>query len=123
MTEFRTGCHVVHDNGVSQASILRRLTIPFTSVRITTLTIALCFLEFAHHHCSFGLATMTCFVPSLPTRKHYFISIHSWHDPEVSQFTRSYSKHPELVQFEARIIVDGRLIAFVIVQSLSVSSL
>ncbi|KAI1346766.1 hypothetical protein F5Y01DRAFT_264252 [Xylaria sp. FL0043] len=81
MKEFKTNCHVVHDT------------------------------EFAYTNGSFGLPTMTCFMPGLPPGTPFNISLHSWKTPDVSQFTRNYSKHPELVKFEARVLVDGRLVA------------
>lgn len=109
MQEFRTVCRVVQDSGMTLARRLSSLKSCHSPA-----SLLLCVLqEFSHHHGSFGLATVTCFVPSLPAGAHYYISIHSWNDPKISHFTRSYSKHPELVQFEARIIVDGRLIAYV----------
>ncbi|KAI1760716.1 hypothetical protein GGR53DRAFT_66107 [Hypoxylon sp. FL1150] len=81
MKEFKTNCHVVHDT------------------------------EFAYTHGSFGLPTMTCFMPAMPPGTPFNISLHCWKTPDVSQFTRNYSKHPELVKFEARVLVDGRLVA------------
>ncbi|KAF2964610.1 hypothetical protein GQX73_g8966 [Xylaria multiplex] len=81
MKEFKTNCHVVHDT------------------------------EFAYTNGSFGLPTMTCFMPGLPPGTSFNISLHSWKTPDVSQFTRNYSKHPELVKFEARVLIDGRLVA------------
>ncbi|KAI1186286.1 hypothetical protein F5B17DRAFT_441207 [Nemania serpens] len=81
MKEFKTNCHVVHDT------------------------------EFAYTNGSFGLPTMTCFMPNLPPGTPFNISLHSWKTPDISQFTRNYSKHPELVKFEARVLVDGRLVA------------
>ncbi|KAF3062820.1 NADH dehydrogenase (ubiquinone)-like protein [Daldinia childiae] len=81
MKEFKTNCHVVHDN------------------------------EFAYSHGSYGLPTMTCFMPGLSPGTQFNISLHSWKTPDISQFTRSYSKHPELVKFEARVLIDGRLVA------------
>ncbi|KAI0482538.1 hypothetical protein GGR56DRAFT_620364 [Xylariaceae sp. FL0804] len=79
--EFKTSCHVIHDT------------------------------EFAYTHGSFGLPTMTCFMPGLTPGTPFNISLHCWKTPEISQFTKNYSKHPELVKFEARVIVDGRLVA------------
>ncbi|KAI0114076.1 hypothetical protein GGR51DRAFT_505438 [Nemania sp. FL0031] len=81
LKEFKTNCHVVHDT------------------------------EFAYTNGSYGLPTMTCFMPNLPPGTPFNISLHSWKTPDVSQFTRNYSKHPELVKFEARVLVDGRLVA------------
>ncbi|KAI0854105.1 hypothetical protein F5Y00DRAFT_267394 [Daldinia vernicosa] len=54
---------------------------------------------------------MTCFMPGLSPGTQFNISLHSWKTPDISQFTRSYSKHPELVKFEARVLIDGRLVA------------
>ncbi|CAJ2500878.1 Uu.00g037310.m01.CDS01 [Anthostomella pinea] len=79
--EFKTSCHVVHDT------------------------------EFAYTHGSFGLPTMTCFMPGLSPGTPFNISLHCWKTPDISQFTRNYSKHPELVKFETRVLVDGRLVA------------
>lgn len=57
---------------------------------------------------------MTCFVPSLDAGAPFQISIHSWRGhPEVSQFTKAFSKHAELVQFEARVFIDGYFVACV----------
>ncbi|OTA64879.1 hypothetical protein K449DRAFT_421404 [Hypoxylon sp. EC38] len=81
LKEFKTNCHVVHDN------------------------------EFAYTHGSYGLPTMTCFMPGLSSGTQFNISLHSWKTPDISQFTRNYSKHPELVKFEARVLIDGRLVA------------
>ncbi|KAI1338668.1 hypothetical protein F5Y15DRAFT_424935 [Xylariaceae sp. FL0016] len=81
MKEFKTNCHVVHDT------------------------------EFAYTHGSYGLPTMTCFMPGLSPGTPFNISLHCWKGPEISQFTRNYSKHPELVKFEARVLIDGRLVA------------
>ncbi|KAK3689924.1 hypothetical protein B0T22DRAFT_182222 [Podospora appendiculata] len=79
--EFKVACHVVPD------------------------------VELAHSHGSIGMPVMTCFVPSLPAGTPFQISIHCWKNPEISQFTRTYSKHADLVKFEARIMIDGRLVA------------
>ncbi|KAK3321922.1 hypothetical protein B0H66DRAFT_183337 [Apodospora peruviana] len=79
--EFKVACHVVPD------------------------------LELAHIHGSVGLPVMTCFVPSIKAGLPFQISIHCWGTPEISHFTRTYSKHTDLVKFEARILVDGRLVA------------
>ncbi|KAI0008832.1 hypothetical protein F4779DRAFT_585435 [Xylariaceae sp. FL0662B] len=81
MKEFKSNCHVVHDT------------------------------EFAYTHGSFGLPTMTCFMPGLSPGTEFNISLHCWKTPEISQFTRNYSKHPELVKFEARVLIDGRLVS------------
>lgn len=48
----------------------------------------------------------------MPPSTPFNISLHCWKTPDVSQFTRNYSKHPELVKFEARVLIDGRLVAY-----------
>ncbi|KAI1176177.1 hypothetical protein F4777DRAFT_280513 [Nemania sp. FL0916] len=53
---------------------------------------------------------MTCFIPSQPQGTSFSISLHTWKSPDISQFSRNYSKHPELVKFEARVLIDGRLV-------------
>jgi hypothetical protein len=68
-------------------------------------------VELSHTHGSVGLPIMTCFVPGLQAGSRFHVSVHSWREPEVSHFTRTYSKHPELAKFEARIMIDGRLAA------------
>ncbi|KAK0666999.1 hypothetical protein QBC41DRAFT_324855 [Cercophora samala] len=68
-------------------------------------------VELSHIHGSAGMPVMTCFVPSLPAGSPFQISLHCWRNPEISQFTRTYSKHIELVKYEARILLDGRLVA------------
>jgi hypothetical protein len=83
LKEFRVACHVVHEN------------------------------ELSHTHGSLGLPTMTCFVPSLSAGTLFYISIHCWDDPNVSRFTSAYSKQPESAQFEARVSIDGHLVAYV----------
>ncbi|KAK4243642.1 hypothetical protein C7999DRAFT_18032 [Corynascus novoguineensis] len=79
--EFKVACHVVPD------------------------------LELAHIHGAVGIPVMTCFVPSLAPGTAFQISIHCWRRPNLSQFTRTYSKHTDLIKFEARILIDGRLVA------------
>lgn len=60
---------------------------------------------------------MTCFMPGLPPGTPFNISLHSWKTPDISQFARNYTKHPEAVKFEARVFIDGRLVAYVCYQS------
>ncbi|KAH6657508.1 hypothetical protein BKA67DRAFT_655772 [Truncatella angustata] len=86
MKEFKTQCHVVHDN------------------------------EFTFTLGSHGLPTMTCFMPALPTGNPFFISLHCWSMPKISQYTKSnFSKHENLVKLEARVFVDGRQVASAII--------
>ncbi|KAL6862500.1 hypothetical protein ACO1O0_002733 [Amphichorda felina] len=78
--EFKVACHVIHDP------------------------------EFPHTHTSYGLPTVCCFVPSLPAGWPFQVSIHSWvNEPGVSEFTKSHTKYPNLVRFEARLFIDGRI--------------
>lgn len=61
-----------------------------------------------------GLPIMTCFIPSLPAGSPFHISIHNWRTPEISQYTKNYSKHWDLAKFEARIFIDGKIAAYVL---------
>ncbi|CAN8099692.1 unnamed protein product [Discula destructiva] len=81
LKEFKVNCHVVPD------------------------------AEFAHNSGVFGLPAMTCFVPSLTPGALFHISIHCWSTPPISQHTLNSTRHPELVKFEARILIDGRMVA------------
>ncbi|PTB39371.1 hypothetical protein M441DRAFT_70505 [Trichoderma asperellum CBS 433.97] len=79
--EFKVACHAIHDT------------------------------EFFNSHGSFGLPTVCGFIPSLAAGTPFQISIHSWSAPSVSQFTRCYSKYGECANFEARVFIDGQLVA------------
>ncbi|EHK50475.1 hypothetical protein TRIATDRAFT_270238 [Trichoderma atroviride IMI 206040] len=79
--EFKVACHAIHDP------------------------------EFSNPHGPFGLPTVCGFIPSLAAGTPFQISIHSWSAPSVSQFTRCYSKYGECANFEARVFVDGQLVA------------
>ncbi|KAG5976923.1 hypothetical protein E4U55_007157 [Claviceps digitariae] len=81
LKEFKVSCHVVHDPESRQLSS------------------------------SFGLPTLCCFVPSLPSGSPFQVSIHSWTAPVVSQFAQTYSQYPENIKFEARLFIDGRPVA------------
>lgn len=81
LREFKVNCHVVPD------------------------------ADFSHGRATFGMPVMTCFVPGLQPGAPFHISIHSWGRPKPSQYTQNYSKHPELATFEARIFIDGRMVA------------
>lgn len=70
-------------------------------------------LELSHVHGPVGIPVMTCFVPSLLAGTAFQVSIHSWRKPDISQFTRTYSKNAEQVKFEARVMLDGRVAACV----------
>ncbi|EJT71311.1 hypothetical protein GGTG_10570 [Gaeumannomyces tritici R3-111a-1] len=79
--EFKVACHVVPDMEASQRGL---------------------------HS---GLPIMACFIPSLPAGSPFHVSIHNWRTPDISQYTKNYSKHWELAKFEARIFIDGRVAA------------
>ncbi|PSR81298.1 hypothetical protein BD289DRAFT_484497 [Coniella lustricola] len=67
--------------------------------------------ESPHGRTSLGLPVMTCFVPSLQPGSPFHISIHCWGTPTISQYALTYSKFPALVKLEARIMIDGRMVA------------
>ncbi|KFA53751.1 hypothetical protein S40293_01699 [Stachybotrys chartarum IBT 40293] len=67
--------------------------------------------EFSRSHGSYGVPTVCCFIPSLPIGAPFQVSIHSWSIPAISKFTQAYSRHTEDVTFEARLFIDGRLVA------------
>ncbi|RDA86305.1 hypothetical protein CP532_5663 [Ophiocordyceps camponoti-leonardi (nom. inval.)] len=69
--------------------------------------------EFSHTHGS-GLPTVCCFVPSLRAGSPFRVSIHSWSHPATSQFNKSCSKYSDNAKFEARLFIDGRLTASMI---------
>ncbi|KAK0702541.1 hypothetical protein B0T21DRAFT_388100 [Apiosordaria backusii] len=87
----------------------REAKIPFKEFKVACHAIP--DVELSHIHGSAGMPVVTCFVPSLPAGSPFQISLHCWRNPEISQFTRTYSKHIELVKYEARILLDGRLVA------------
>lgn len=62
---------------------------------------------------SYGLPTLTCFVPGLDAGSPFNISLHSWGKPEPSEYTQSYTQHAEACNWEARVFVDGRLLSYV----------
>lgn len=81
LKEFKVNCHVVPDT------------------------------DFSHSRATFGVPVMTCFVPGLQPAAPFHISVHSWGRPRPSQYTQNYSNHPDLATFEARIFIDGRMVA------------
>jgi hypothetical protein len=60
------------------------------------------------------LPTVTSFIQALPPDEPFRVSVHSWENPEPSRYAHSVTKQPELVMFEARVLVDGRLIGQVL---------
>ncbi|CEJ93748.1 hypothetical protein VHEMI09318 [[Torrubiella] hemipterigena] len=79
--EFKVDCHIVHDT------------------------------EFAHSYGSFCLPTVCCFVPGLVPGEPFQISIHSWNPPTFDPITQAYPQYQDNAVFEARVFIDGRLIA------------
>lgn len=77
--------------------------------------------EFSNSHGSFGLPTICCFIPSLASGTPFQISIHSWSAPTVSQFTKCFSKYGDSAYFEARVFIDGQLVACVPILPLMLS--
>jgi hypothetical protein len=56
------------------------------------------------------LPTMTSFIPSLKPGAPFRISIHCWHNPELSRYIQTLKKASDNVVFEARLFVDGRIV-------------
>jgi hypothetical protein len=56
------------------------------------------------------LPTVTSFIQALPPGEPFRVSIHAWENPEPSRNAHNVTKEPDLVIFEARVIVDGRLV-------------
>ncbi len=57
------------------------------------------------------LPTLTCFVASLDRGSSFRVSIHSWEKPKPSNLLRSYKTPEEVVLFEAKVYIDGILMA------------
>lgn len=55
------------------------------------------------------LPTVTSFIPALEHGMPFRLSIHSWETPEPSRVTKNYTKHADLIMFEARVFIDGRI--------------
>lgn len=88
----------------------RESKIPFKEFRVACHVVP--DYELSHVHGS-SMPVMTCFVPSLAPGMPFQVSIHCWRTPQISQFTQAYSRYPDLAEFEARIQLDGRLVACV----------
>ncbi|KAK4943195.1 2-isopropylmalate synthase (Alpha-isopropylmalate synthase) (Alpha-IPM synthetase) [Elasticomyces elasticus] len=54
---------------------------------------------------------LTCFVASLERGSSFRVSIHSWEQPKPSHILLSYKTPEEAVLFEARVYIDGILMA------------
>jgi hypothetical protein len=57
------------------------------------------------------LPTLTCFVASLDRGSSFRVSIHSWEKPKPSNLLLSYKTPEEVVLFEAKVYIDGILMA------------
>jgi hypothetical protein len=60
------------------------------------------------------LPTVTSFIQALPSGEPFRVSIHAWKNPEPSRYAHNVTKEPDLVMFEARVLVDGRLVGQVV---------
>jgi hypothetical protein len=60
------------------------------------------------------LPTLTSFVPALSPGEPFRLSLHCWEDPEPTRYTQNLSKHDDLVMFEARVFIDGRLVGYIL---------
>ncbi|KAI4172000.1 MAG: hypothetical protein LQ343_003909 [Gyalolechia ehrenbergii] len=89
LREFKTTCHVTYDSEPLQDQ------------------------SFAPPHSTANpvsqrqLPIVTCFVPNLPHGCPFRISLHSWHEPEVSRGTQALTSPEDCVFFEARVLLDG----------------
>ncbi|KAE8452158.1 hypothetical protein EG329_001625 [Mollisiaceae sp. DMI_Dod_QoI] len=57
------------------------------------------------------LPTITSFIPGLPAGAPFRVSIHCWQNPEASRALKDLKKPSEHVMFEARMFIDGRIVA------------
>lgn len=57
------------------------------------------------------LPMLTSFIPSLDHGSPFRVSVHSWEPPKPSQILRTFKTHEETVAFEARVYIDGSMIA------------
>ncbi|CZT08402.1 uncharacterized protein RCO7_08225 [Rhynchosporium graminicola] len=55
------------------------------------------------------LPTVTSFIPGLPAGSPFRVSIHCWQNPDVSRYGQTLKKPSDVVMFEARLFIDGRL--------------
>lgn len=57
------------------------------------------------------LPTVTSFIPGLPAGAPFRVSIHCWQNPDFSRVLRDLKKAADYVLFEARMFIDGRVVA------------
>lgn len=102
LKEFKVACHMVKDPGLSLPPPSLTSFITYSSR-----------LDFSNNHLSIGLPTLCCFVPSLSPGSSFQVSVHCWSTPTPSQFTKTYTKHSDAHVFEARVFIDGQVVAYV----------
>jgi hypothetical protein len=114
MQEFRTQCFVTRDNGAIQPSQPWQT---FTELNTE--------VPFVHDSAFSGvryisegrpltqLPVLTTFVGSLLHNAPFRVSIHSWEQPRASRMLDSLARSGDSVTFEARVYVDGVLMACV----------
>ena len=66
----------------------------------------------SNHESMHLVPILTCFIPSLERGAPFRISIHSWTKPKPSQLLLSYKTPNESTIFEARVYIDGVLVAY-----------
>ena len=100
--EYKTTCQVVQDHG--------KIIYPTWRISSSRLT---------ENHTMQGnvvlLPTVTSFIPSLPARDGFRISIHSWQNPEMSRHILSLKRPTDSVVFEARLFVDGKIAGYIFI--------
>ncbi|KAI9825644.1 MAG: hypothetical protein M1832_000988 [Thelocarpon impressellum] len=94
--DFKAMCHVLQDpeSAQLQAGVTQNLPFPID------------------HVIPLQLPTVVGFVASLPEGSPFRISIHSWEAPEWTDATVNLLTVDDKVAYEARIIVDGRVLAY-----------
>tara|TARA_R110002033_G_scaffold142091_1_gene180522 strand:+ start:48 stop:413 length:366 start_codon:yes stop_codon:yes gene_type:complete len=101
LQEFKTSCQVIQDPGMRADTIVLRVTSRQYSDWPTE----------SHNLQSnpLLLPTVTSFIPGLPAGAAFRISIHCWQNPEISRYIQTLKKPSDIVMFEARIFIDGKL--------------
>ncbi|KAL2072570.1 hypothetical protein VTL71DRAFT_11913 [Oculimacula yallundae] len=55
------------------------------------------------------LPTVTSFIPGLAAGAPFRASVHCWQNPEISRYGQTLKKPSDIIVFEARLFIDGRL--------------
>lgn len=55
------------------------------------------------------LPTVTSFIPGLPAGAPFRVSIHAWQNPDMSRYIQTLKKPSDIIVFEARLFIDGRI--------------